>query len=121
MRFDQHPGRNCANGDTEAWFPPRTDIRANRAATALCNGCPVINECLEFALAAEAGMGASGREGIFGGLTPAERARLVRGQTKPIRHGTEAGYRKHHRRGESPCGACMVAASKAKARRESAA
>jgi hypothetical protein len=107
MRFDEHPGRNCANGDTEAWFPPRTDTRATRQATALCNGCPVISECLEYALNAEAGIGKSGRDGIYGGMTPTERARLASGQLKPTRHGTARGARAHRRMGESVCGACL--------------
>ena len=109
MRFDQHPDRNCANGDLEAWFPPRNDTRANREAAALCNGCPVITACLEYAMTVEAGMGASGRDGIYGGLTPPERARLGAGEKRPLRHGTERGARAHRRMGESVCGACLAA------------
>lgn len=53
-----------------------------RMAAALCDGCPVIVECLEAALREEAGLGTA-RCGIRGGLTARERYEIslgVRGQ-----------------------------------------
>lgn len=114
MRFDENPDRNCANGDTEAWFPPRADITGTRDARALCNGCPVIEECLRYAIKAEWGNAKSGRDGIYGGTTPAERYALetkIRGgkPKPPINHGTEAGYKQHQRRSEKACAECIKA------------
>jgi WhiB family transcriptional regulator, redox-sensing transcriptional regulator len=58
--------------DPDVFFPGRTDD--GEAPKRVCAGCPVMAECLEFALAT---MRAAERDhGVFGGLTPAERARL---------------------------------------------
>lgn len=58
--------------DPDVFFPGKTD--SGEAAKQVCAGCPVIGECLEFALAT---MSAADRDhGVYGGLTPAERARL---------------------------------------------
>jgi hypothetical protein len=120
MRFDEHPDRNCAGGDIDRWFPPRSDIAATRAATKLCHGCPVIEECLRFALKTEWSLGQSSRDGIFGGTTPAQRfglevkirgrkpPRTVRGP-HPIKHGTNSGYVLHKNRKQEACGACKAA------------
>lgn len=48
-----------------------------REAKAICRDCGVSAKCLEYALSFEAG-GGSGRYGIYGGLTPNERAKLAR-------------------------------------------
>jgi hypothetical protein len=122
MRPDEHPDRNCAHGDPEAWFPPPGNISETRRAKALCNGCPVIAECLEQALRFEAGFPSGGRAGIWGGTTPAERVdiaakRRIAGP-RQISHGTEVGYKAHRRRGEEPCTACRSAANAARRRRE---
>jgi hypothetical protein len=114
MRFDENPDRNCANGDTEAWFPPRADISGTRDARALCNGCPVIEECLRYAIHAEWGNAKSGRDGIYGATTPAERYALevkIRGgkPRKTTQHGTDAGYKQHQRRAEKACDRCIEA------------
>jgi hypothetical protein len=54
------------------FFPGRTD--SGEAAKQVCAGCPVIGDCLEFALQT---MPAAERDhGVYGGLTPTERARL---------------------------------------------
>ena len=133
MRADEHPDRNCAHGHPEDWFPPRDNIHEGRLAKALCNGCPVIDLCLEEALKAEWGSPTSARYGIYGGHTPAERSAIerhrrtnepIRGpgrQRQPIRHGTEGGHKTHLRRGEEPCTACRAAAALARRRREGAA
>jgi WhiB family transcriptional regulator, redox-sensing transcriptional regulator len=58
--------------DPDVFFPGRTDSGA--AAKQVCAGCPVIGDCLEFALQT---MPAAERDhGVYGGLTPTERARL---------------------------------------------
>jgi WhiB family redox-sensing transcriptional regulator len=58
--------------DPDVFFPSKGEDAA--AAKQICAGCPVLGECLEFALAT---MRAPERDhGVYGGLTPAERARL---------------------------------------------
>jgi WhiB family redox-sensing transcriptional regulator len=66
--------------DPDVFFPGKGED--GEAAKRVCAGCPVIGECLEFALAT---MRAPERDhGVYGGLTPAERARL-RGGPVPMR------------------------------------
>jgi WhiB family transcriptional regulator, redox-sensing transcriptional regulator len=66
--------------DPDAFFPGKGED--GEAAKQVCAGCPVLGECLAFALAT---MPAPERDhGVYGGLTPAERARL-RGGPIPVR------------------------------------
>ena len=60
--------------DPEAWFSGNP--RAIAAAKEVCGTCPERQGCLTMALRAEVGEPVSLRFGIFGGLTPAERAAL---------------------------------------------
>jgi WhiB family transcriptional regulator, redox-sensing transcriptional regulator len=56
----------------DVFFPGKGEDA--EAAKRVCAGCPVMGECLEFALAT---MRAADRDhGVYGGLTPTERARL---------------------------------------------
>jgi WhiB family transcriptional regulator, redox-sensing transcriptional regulator len=58
--------------DPEVFFPGKGEDA--EVAKRVCAGCPVLGECLDFALAT---MRAADRDhGVYGGLTPAERARL---------------------------------------------
>lgn len=66
---------NCTDYDVETFFPQDADRAGIRAARAICKGCPVIAECLEFALNAETG---HMRHGIYGGMTPRMRGDLAR-------------------------------------------
>jgi WhiB family redox-sensing transcriptional regulator len=70
---------NCAGTDTEAFFPIETDREGTRVAKSICKGCPVASECLELAMGAESG---TQRHGIYGGLTPRQRADLARRRAK---------------------------------------
>jgi WhiB family redox-sensing transcriptional regulator len=67
----------CREVDPDLFFPlgdgPLTR-RQIAEAKAVCAGCPVIAECLAFALTQLP-------EGIAGGTTPVERVALRRGQT----------------------------------------
>jgi WhiB family redox-sensing transcriptional regulator len=64
----------------DVFFPGKGEDAV--AAKRFCAGCPVMAECLEFALAT---MRAPERDhGVYGGLTPTERARL-RGGPIPMR------------------------------------
>jgi Transcription factor WhiB len=62
----------CLGTDTEAFYPEAGG--STREAKRVCNnGCPVIKECLDFALRHR---GDIGRFGVFGGLSERERRRL---------------------------------------------
>lgn len=53
---------------------------AHRQAIRVCRGCPVQADCLRAQMRYEAsGPGRHARDGIFGGLTPEDRARLAQG------------------------------------------
>jgi WhiB family redox-sensing transcriptional regulator len=67
----------CREVDPDLFFPLCAGPLGQRQiaeAKAVCAGCPVIAECLAFALTQLP-------EGIAGGTTPAERVALRRGQT----------------------------------------
>ena len=59
----------CASSDPEEWFPEK-GVTAHKAKR-ICATCPVINECLQFALD-------HGETGIWGGTTGRERERMLR-------------------------------------------
>lgn len=61
----------CAQTDPELFFPERPGV-SPRLAKQICAGCPVRVECLEYALRN------GERFGVWGGLSPKERARLRR-------------------------------------------
>jgi WhiB family redox-sensing transcriptional regulator len=67
--------------------PPRRGERRDtyETARAVCHRCPVLDECLEDTLEAEADMNAEDVHGMFGGLTPNERLRIQgrRERSKP--------------------------------------
>jgi WhiB family redox-sensing transcriptional regulator len=46
--------------------------KAHAEALAVCDSCPVVDDCLQYALAQPE------RHGVWGGLVPAERRRLLR-------------------------------------------
>ncbi len=68
----------CATADPDLFFPISTyaaGVREAERALRVCAGCPVRRQCLEFA------MRTGEREGIWGGTTPEERIRILRGAT----------------------------------------
>lgn len=96
----------CAQIDPEIWFPDhRRDGRVAQAIE-LCQGCPVIRECRDYADEIDADYGVWG--GVLRGTIPAPRPQ----------HGTEAGAKWHQRRGEEPCSMCREAARVARLRRK---
>jgi WhiB family redox-sensing transcriptional regulator len=62
----------CGQIDPEVWFPSTLNIKEQNRAKNICKECPVINECLEYALAADE------PHGVWGGTTPQERRALYR-------------------------------------------
>lgn len=64
----------CADYDTERWFPGKG--RHGNDAVAVCDECPVREQCLDHALELEDGCSYTHRSGIWGGLTARQRAAL---------------------------------------------
>lgn len=67
----------CRDLDTEQFFHPEgerggTRKRRDDAAKAICAQCPVINQCREYALAAQEPYG------VWGGLSAEERREIIR-------------------------------------------
>lgn len=61
----------CRDADAELFFPHPSDEAGIRAAKAVCDRCPLQRPCLAWALQ-------RGDDGVWGGLSPAERASLQR-------------------------------------------
>lgn len=113
----------CTEVDSELFFPIGSSpdaIVQGRDAKRICNGCPVRPQCLEWAL------NQRGLEGIFGGTDESQRRnerRRRREESDPgaVREayawcGTPAGYKRHRRRGETPCDDCRGAQTEANRR-----
>ncbi len=105
---------NCIGMDPNLFFPGRGD-RVDDAVVA-CQNCPVTAQCLDWGLRHEP-------SGIWGGTTGAERRVLRRklgikldagedfgGPSDNLSvHGTNAGYQRHRRAGETACVLCRLA------------
>lgn len=78
IQNDVFANATCKDTATETFFPPTKATYAE--ARPLCAACPLATKqtCLDLAMRAEDGSGPSGRYGMFGGLTPTERADLAR-------------------------------------------
>lgn len=60
------------------WFPEQSLDRYNRAALALCGGCPLQEPCLRWALRRMVEGPLESLPGIWGGTTQQQRVRMVR-------------------------------------------
>lgn len=60
----------CRDADPDIFFPSEGATHMVDAARAVCNACPVREECLEYALTRPEVYG------VWGGLTPVERREL---------------------------------------------
>lgn len=69
-------GAACSSSTAELFFPSdgRQKERVRRAKR-ICRDCPVVSECLEYALSNN--LNKTG-DGIWGGMTPSERRELKR-------------------------------------------
>lgn len=76
MKWDDEAG--CQGIDPEVFFPERPSDRALEAK-AICRGCPVRTQCLEFALATRLD------HGVWGGMTEVERRSLRRSRQRRAR------------------------------------
>jgi WhiB family transcriptional regulator, redox-sensing transcriptional regulator len=84
-RGDWQDDAACRGSDTSVFFPA-SEADAT-AAQAICATCPVAEACLEYAIATRQS------DGVWGGLTPAERHRLVRRRQKAARKARAAAAR----------------------------
>lgn len=72
-------GAAC-NGDEDVdFFPSPDDAVGNARAKALCASCPVLDDCLAFAIETNQ------TDGIWGGTTAAERSKLRRMWLRDLR------------------------------------
>lgn len=70
----------CAQVEPDVMFPADRDAAGARRAKKLCDACPVRQLCLDYALQNNI------RHGIWGGMSPLERAAVRRRATwKPAR------------------------------------
>ena len=88
-----------------------TPNRDEQTAIAVCNGCPVKAECLQYAHDTHT------TAGVWGGMTetqrntthPEPRKRYGGTQRQPVNCGTPAGAIAHRKRGQQPCTPCRTA------------
>lgn len=74
--IDKAPVRvPCQDTDPEVWFPEGAGPNY-KIARAFCNRCPVRNLCLDYAIENEELIG------MFGGLTPKERFKIIHSRTR---------------------------------------
>jgi len=62
----------CGGTETALFFPAGEEETLAEAAKSVCAACPVSEDCLQYAIATNQS------EGVWGGLTGAERRRLRR-------------------------------------------
>jgi WhiB family transcriptional regulator, redox-sensing transcriptional regulator len=77
----------CRTADPDLFFPVAVGAVANRQiakALRICGGCPVRQQCLDFALRAPE------PAGVWGGTTPEQRARDRRARARRARVPREA-------------------------------
>lgn len=67
-RWVMNPARACAGHPTENFFPAHGSSKQAQAARAVCRGCPVVDECREYAIA-----GGPFVLGIWGGTSEQDR------------------------------------------------
>lgn len=68
----------CAGMDTDLFYPNPGDWDAIAEAKAVCDGCPVVVQCLQYAYEVD------DRWAVLGGMTPLDRGRFKRQQQKAI-------------------------------------
>ena len=67
----------CQGTDPDAFFPDKNDPgRSTTAAKRICAGCPVVQQCLEYALKNNE------KFGVWGGLSEQSRRRFKNGGAK---------------------------------------
>jgi WhiB family transcriptional regulator, redox-sensing transcriptional regulator len=69
----------CNETNSELFFPDEyTDVMAVEKARTICRSCPLINECIAYAIEIPS------LEGIWGGTTPRQRIRMRSNRKKKL-------------------------------------
>jgi len=68
----------CRQYNGDDWYAERGDMLATARAKRICGGCEVVTQCLAYALDRHE------PHGVWGGLTAAQRTRLLRAQRKAV-------------------------------------
>lgn len=69
---DEMEGALCAQSDPDAWYPEKGSGSGWAHIRAICEQCPVIEKCRDYALKNDE------PHGIWGGMTPADRRKWWR-------------------------------------------
>ena len=105
----------CLGADPDLFFPPPGPYGAEEAK-AICQGCPVRAECLDYAVTT------AQKYGIWGGTNEQERRQIRKQRGLIVRPepacGTIAGYRRHQNRNQPTCTECKAAMARYQARRK---
>lgn len=116
-----HPGRNCRGVATSLFFTDTGNVTEASQAKAVCLGCPVLEQCMEYAVADPT------ITGIWGATTGKDRRQIrrERGSTsrmaryrKPAECGTTSGYNRHRLNKEQACPSCLEARAAYEAERK---
>lgn len=118
MTTDWRSHADCLDHpNPDLWFPAPDEsaIHAKR----ICADCPVQIDCAREALHDNRLL-----DGIWGGIAKKERHQLRRRlgirEVDDSMCGTEAGLKRHQRRKEKPCSACVDGGRQARRRRDEA-
>ena len=87
----------------DAWRPQHQRARQERQALAICRSCPLLERCRKWVLDKDDD---PTPVMVVGGMTPAERRRRKFGNEAC---GTDAGWQRHRKDGQLPCGPCAAA------------
>ncbi|MBT8211883.1 MAG: WhiB family transcriptional regulator [Acidimicrobiia bacterium] len=63
---------SCLGAEADLFFPISEESSEATRAKAICEGCPVRDECLQYAFSTKQ------TEGVWGGMTGSERRRYLR-------------------------------------------
>ncbi|MFF9639420.1 WhiB family transcriptional regulator [Streptomyces bacillaris] len=97
MSLDWMASAVCTGVDPELWFPETGDSKAAR----ICSGCPVRQQCEEYALELEGDSGLRYRHGVWGGRSAKERAE-AREYVRPASENRDATVLRLTERGLGP-------------------
>lgn len=98
----------CRGMPTDIFMPKEDGKTPNyNKARKICSGCPVVQDCLDYALAC-----GKDNVGYWGNTTQRERLDILSGRMrkpKTIIHGTVSGYYSERKGSGTPCAACREA------------
>jgi hypothetical protein len=91
----------------DSWRPAHQQARQERIGKAICADCPTIDRCRAWVLAKPDD---PSPVMVVGGMTPGERRRAKFGSEAC---GTDWGWQRHRRDGQTACAACAAAHNEA--------